>query len=56
MAEAVNFCTPDWLPQFPKFKRCNCHVNNLYIDPELVYYNLQQGFINRQEICKRQIF
>ena len=22
MAEAVNFATPDWLPEFPKFKSC----------------------------------
>ena len=50
IAEAVNFCTPDWLPVFPKLKRCDCHDKNVAIEPELVYKNLKESFLKRWEI------
>jgi len=50
IAEAVNFCTHDWLPMFPKFRRCTCQNNNLYIDAESVYQNLKGSNLNRQKI------
>ena len=47
IAEAVNFCTPEWLPLFPKFKRCKCHINNVYIDPIMTYNNLKNSNVKR---------
>ena len=41
IAESVNFGTPDWLPEFPKFKRCNCQSKNVFIDPVIFYDNLK---------------
>lgn len=42
IAEAVNFATPDWLPEFPKFKSCHCHSNSVFIDPFLMFENLSK--------------
>ena len=52
IAESVNFATPDWLPEFPKFKRCNCQSRNVYIDPVAFYNNLK----NNKEIRNSKYF
>lgn len=33
IAEAVNFATPEWLPEFLKFKSCKCHSGSVLFDP-----------------------
>lgn len=47
MAEAVNFCTPEWLADFPKFRRCKCQPNNVFIDPFMVYDVIKQSELIR---------
>lgn len=42
IAEAVNFATPDWLPEFPKFKGCQCHSGSVYLDPFFLKENLEK--------------
>ena len=42
IAEAVNFATPDWLPEFPKFKNCKCDKDTVFIDPYFVKANLDK--------------
>lgn len=41
IAEAVNFATPDWLPEFPKFKGCKCHSGSVYVEPFQLLGNLE---------------
>ncbi len=36
IAEAVNFATPDWLPDYPKFKSCKCHSGSVFLDPIII--------------------
>ena len=43
IAESVNFATPDWLPDFPKFKNCKCQKNTVFIDPEFFRENLEKN-------------
>ena len=42
IAESVNFATPDWLPDFPKFKNCKCQKNTVFIEPEFFAENLEK--------------
>ena len=41
IAESVNFATPCWLPEFPKFKICMCQNGNFFINPENFKKNLE---------------
>ena len=50
IAEAVNFCTPDWLVDFPKFKRCKCQSNNVFIDINMVYDVLKNSKLNSRQL------
>ena len=50
IAEAVNFCTPEWLSDFPKFRRCKCQTGNVFIDPQMVYETLKAGGLKRQAV------
>ena len=50
MAEAVNFGTPSWLAEFPKFSRCKCSSNNVRIDPEYFCNNLEKCVLIRPGI------
>lgn len=48
VAESVNFATPQWLPNFPKFSYCKCHKDNLRIDPRFFTDNLlKSSFIRK---------
>ena len=43
IAESVNFATPSWLPEFPKFSKiCKCQNGNLFINQELFRMNLKK--------------
>ena len=43
VAESVNFATPSWLPNFPKFTYCKCHKDNVRIDPVFFCENLSKS-------------
>jgi jumonji domain-containing protein 2 len=43
IAESVNFATPDWLPEFPKYKNCKCQKNTVFIEPEFFEENLEKN-------------
>lgn len=43
IAEAVNFATPSWISEFPKFKHCKCHKDNVHIDPVFFAQNLAKS-------------
>lgn len=45
IAEAVNFATPDWLPDFPKFKACECHSGSVHLDP----FQVRDNLLNKNE-------
>lgn len=40
VAEAVNFATPNWLPEFPLMKHCKCQKGNLVLDVDAFKENL----------------
>lgn len=42
IAESVNFATPDWLPNFPKYKVCRCHSGSAFLDPFQFHENLSK--------------
>lgn len=48
VAESVNFATPQWLPEFPKFSYCKCHKDNLRIDPQTFCEALQGSDLTRK--------
>lgn len=50
MAEAVNYCTPEWLNVFTKMRRCRCQSGTVIIDPELFYENLVKSRLIRRWI------
>ena len=54
IAESVNFATPSWLPQFPKFSYCKCHKDNVRICPEFFCGNLLKRELIRRSIQKFQ--
>ena len=54
IAEAVNFATPDWLPEFPHFKKCKCSKNTVEIDPLLIKSNLEnKKFYQKNKYFKK---
>lgn len=52
IAEAVNFCTPEWLSIFPMMKTCKCQSGTAYIEPELVYENLKISKLIRERVSE----
>ena len=50
IAESVNFATPSWLPNFPKFSYCKCHKDNVRIDPDFFCQNLLKSWLTREGI------
>ena len=50
IAESVNFATPLWLKDFPKFSYCKCHKDNVRIDPEAFCENLMKSWLIRKRI------
>lgn len=55
MAEAVNFCTPDWLSIFPKMRNCRCQKGNVHINQDLVYENLSKCGLISKEVQEEQV-
>lgn len=50
VAESVNFATPSWLPNFPKFTYCRCHKDNLRIDPQSFCDTLLKSELTREGV------
>lgn len=50
IAESVNFVTDDWLPMLPRFKGCQCHPQNMRLDPHFVLQALEKSLLIRAPI------